>query len=55
MCVKLTYDPAKNTRNIAERELSFEYMLVMDLQNAIYLIDNRQAYSEIRHLATGYL
>jgi uncharacterized DUF497 family protein len=53
--MKLTYDPAKNDRNIRERGLSFERAVEFDFVTAHTAVDRRQDYGETRHTATGYL
>ena len=49
------YDEAKNLNNIRERELSFERVYDFDFSTAIYLVDDRRDYGEIRRIAVGYL
>lgn len=49
------FDPAKNARNIRERELSFERVAEFDFDSAEYLIDKRHDYGETRIIAVGYL
>ena len=49
------YDEAKNLTNIRERELSFERVYDFDFSTAIYLVDDRRDYGEIRRIAVGYL
>ena len=44
----ITYDPAKNERNIRERGLSFERAADFDFETALIA-------SEIRRIAVGYL
>ena len=51
----ITYDPAKNERNISERGLSFERAADFDFQTALLSIDMRIDYGEIRQVALGYL
>ncbi len=53
--VDITYDPAKNSRNIALRGLSFERAAAFDFLGATYLIDDRREYREVRRIAIGYL
>ena len=53
--MKIEFDPAKNQRNIEERQLSFERAAEFDFETAIYLIDNRRDYKETRWIAAGYL
>ena len=49
----VTYDPAKNERNIRERGLSFERAADFDFQTA--LIADYSRHGEKRRVAVGYL
>ena len=49
----ITYDPAKDERNIRERGLSFERAADFDFETA--LIGNYSRNGEIRRIAVGYL
>lgn len=51
----ITYDPAKNERNISERGLSFERAADFDFETAIFWVDTRRDYGEVRQLGLGYL
>jgi uncharacterized DUF497 family protein len=51
----ITYDPAKNASNIALRGLSFERAAVFDFETAVFWIDTRKAYPEVRISALGLL
>ena len=51
----VTYDPAKNKRNIRERGLSFDRSSEFDFETAFYFVDSRKEYREIRRVAVGYL
>ena len=51
----ITYDTNKNTRNIAERGLSFDRVADFDFDTAMFAIDDRIHYNETRIVATGYL
>jgi len=53
--MKITFDRAKNVRNIAERGLSFERVVDFDFESALYFIDARHDYGETRMIAVGYL
>jgi uncharacterized DUF497 family protein len=53
--VEITYDPAKNERNIAERGLSFERAAEWDFLGATTLIDDRRNYGEVRYRSFGLL
>jgi len=49
----ITYDPAKNERNIRERGLSFERAADFDFETA--LIADYSRNNEMRRVAVGYL
>ncbi len=49
----ITYDPAKNERNIRERGLSFERAADFDFETAVFNTQVRKG--EIRRIAVGYL
>ena len=51
--MEVTYDPAKNERNIRERGLSFERALDFDFETAIYVEDDRKDYGEKRIRSLG--
>jgi uncharacterized DUF497 family protein len=53
--VEITYDPAKNARNIQERSLSFDRAIDFDFHTALYRVDNRREYGETRIRALGIL
>jgi uncharacterized DUF497 family protein len=53
--VDVTYDPAKNKRNIRERGLSFDRSSEFYFETAFYFVDARKEYREIRRVAVGYL
>lgn len=49
----ITYDPAKNDRNIRERGLSFERAAEFDFATAVFNTEVRKG--ETRRVAIGYL
>ena len=51
----ITYDPAKNERNIRERGLSFELAVDFYFGTAVQTVDDRREYGEVRWIALGYL
>ena len=51
----ITYDPAKNERNVRERELSFEQARDFEFSTAMRSTDTRRDYGETRQVALGYL
>lgn len=55
MARSISFDPDKNEKNIRDRGLSFEQAAEFDFQSAIFLIDDRRDYGEIRYIAIGYL
>lgn len=53
--MRVTFDPAKNERNIQERGLSFEEASSFSFDTALYAIDQRKEYAEVRYVAVGLL
>ena len=53
--MKITFDDAKNKKNIEDRKLSFELVYGFDFESAIYAIDTRRDYGEIRRRALGLM
>ncbi len=53
--MEITYDPAKNERNIAERGLSFDRAADFEFAGAVLLIDHRRDLDEVRYRAFGML
>lgn len=53
--MKVSYDPGKNARNIAERGLSFERAADLDWERASITEDDRKVYPERRFVALGDL
>jgi uncharacterized protein len=51
--VAITYDPAKNERNIRERGLSFDHAAGFDFETAVFHTEVRKG--EVRRVAIGYL
>lgn len=51
----ISYDPAKNARNIVQRDLSFERVHEFDFSTARIHVDRRKDYGETRYIAIGYL
>ncbi|MFW8567053.1 BrnT family toxin [Orrella sp. 11846] len=51
----ITYDPAKNSKNIAERGLSFDMVSQFDFDTAHVYADTRKDYGETRYIAVGYI
>ena len=40
----IDFDPAKSAKNLAERELPFEYVVDFDWESASIAVDSRNAY-----------
>ena len=53
--MRITYDPAKNERNIRNRGLSFDSAAQFDFEGTLYAVDERQDYGEMRYIAMGML
>ena len=53
--MRISYDPAKNQRNIRNRGLSFESAAEFDFESALYAVDERHDYGETRYIAVGML
>lgn len=55
MTLEISFDRAKNERNIALRRLSFNRAADFDFETAVFWIDDRKAYPEVRISALGLL
>ena len=53
--MEIVFDPAKNARNLRERELSFERVADFDFECALFEEDKRRDYGEARIRAFGFL
>lgn len=53
--MRITYDPAKNQRNIKERGLPFDQAADFDFESALIHVDQRFDYPETRYVALGFL
>lgn len=53
--MEISFDPAKNEKNIRERGLSFECVADVDFNQAAIAVDNRRDYGETRYVALCYL
>jgi uncharacterized DUF497 family protein len=53
--MKISYDPAKNERNVRERGLPFDLVSEMDWTQAIIVEDTRKDYGERWFRAFGYI
>ncbi len=53
--MRLTFDPAKNARNIAERDLPFERVADLEWETAVSQEDTRKDYGETRLQVLAFL
>jgi uncharacterized protein len=53
--MRITFDPAKNARNIDERDLPFELVAQVDWETAIATEDTRKDYGERRLRVLAFL
>lgn len=53
--MKIEYDPAKNAKNIRERQLSFEQAVDLDWTSSITYQDTRKPYPEQRFITLAHL
>lgn len=53
--MQITFDPAKNTRNVAERRLSFDLVSQFDFATSAIQQDTRSDYNEPRYVAIGFV
>ena len=53
--MRITCDPAKNQRNIADQQLSFDLASEFDFETAQIHTDQRRDYGETRYVALGFL
>ena len=53
--MEITFDPAKNARNVALRGLSFERAAEFDFETAVFEVDARHDYGETRTTVIGGL
>jgi uncharacterized DUF497 family protein len=53
--MEISFDPAKNLRNVRERGLSFERASEFDFESALFEADDRRDYGEVRIRAFGNL
>lgn len=53
---RFTADPAKNARNVAEREIDLVHgAATFDFSTAIIAVDDRHDYGEVREVAVGFI
>jgi uncharacterized protein len=53
--VLVTFDPAKNARNVAERGIPFRLALRLDWSTALMAEDRRKNYGERRFQVLGFI
>ncbi len=53
--MRISYDPAKNQRNIRDRGISFDSAAEFEFEDALYAVDKRKDYGEPRYIAVGML
>ena len=53
--MRISYDSAKNQRNINEHDLSFDDVAYFDFDTALIARDDRKEYGEVRYSALGLL
>ena len=53
--MRITFDPAKNARNIKERGLPFELVAQLDWETAVAIEDTRRDYGERRLRVLAFL
>ena len=53
--MRISYDRAKNDRNVRNRGLSFDSAAQFDFEGALYALDERRDYGEMRYIAIGML
>ena len=53
--MEITYDPAKNNKNIAERGLPFDSVARFEFETAYIYADTRKDYSEVRYIGVGFI
>ncbi len=46
--MRITFDPAKNEKNLRERGLSFARVADLDWESAVAVVDDRRDYGETR-------
>lgn len=53
--LQITFDPAKSEQNARLRSLPFERAAAFDFDGALYAVDERKSYAEVRIIAIGGL
>ena len=53
--MEITFDPAKNRRNIRKHGISFERVSEFEFETALFQEDDRHDYGEVRYRVIGLL
>lgn len=53
--MRITFDPKKNTDNIRDRQLPFDYVAELEWSSAVVVEDIRKDYGERRFRVFGYI
>ena len=53
--MEITFDPRKNERNLRDRGIDFEMVSEFDFGSALFTIDTRKDYGEVRTRALGII
>ncbi|WP_290648097.1 BrnT family toxin [Aquisalimonas sp.] len=53
--MRIDYDPAKNQANIEKHGISFERLHEVDWSTAVFRLDEREDYGEIRFVGVCYI
>ena len=53
--MEISFDPRKSERNLEERGIAFEDVARFNFGTAIYVIDERRNYGELRVRALGFI
>jgi uncharacterized protein len=53
--MRITFDPKKNTANICDRQLPFDYVAELEWSSAVVVEDVRKDYGERRFRVFGYI
>ena len=53
--MRVTFDPIKSQRNLRDRDLSFDQACDFNFEGALFAVDQRMDYKEVRFVAIGRL
>lgn len=51
--MKITFDPAKSADTVERRGFGFDIVVGFDWASAVYAVDDRRDYGEVREIALG--